>query len=157
MLWEKMTLWLRSYLVPGALSGGFLKPRSSYGLLCISGWFRKIGRVCLRWGWGEDIVKISSGGHWEGHGSQQCGILTFISNLHGLVWNKMAGQGPLPEGEEKRSPQVATGGEQSHKQCFSTGEIPLFYGKCSTSSVYYIWQCARISALKKICKRNQVI
>lgn len=105
-LWEKMTVRLGPYMVPGAICRGFLKPRSFYGLFCFDGWFRKIGRVC-QWGlWGKDIVMNSSGGHWDGHSTQQCGRLTFISNLHGLLWNKMAGKGPHPEGEGKRSLQV---------------------------------------------------
>lgn len=93
-------------MVPGAICRGFLKPRSFYGLFCFDGWLRKIGRVC-QWGlWRKDIVMNSSGGHWDGRSTQQCGRLTFISNLHGPLWNKMAGKGPHPEGEGKRSLQV---------------------------------------------------
>lgn len=112
--WCSKRKWLCDsgpYLVPGALSGGLLKPRPSYGLFCFSGWFGKIGRVCLRWGWGEDIVKISRGGRWEGHSTQQCGILTFISNLHGLLWNKMAAKGHSLKGKKRghhRSPQAVS-------------------------------------------------
>ena len=47
----------------------------------------------------------SLGGPWDGHNTQQGGGLTSISNLHGLLWNKMTGKGPHLEREGKRSLQ----------------------------------------------------